>query len=649
MDPVRYNAIVARLEELARANPRGLRRRVVGLVALGYGYVLGVLLLVLASIVALVLTVGATHSGAAAVKVLIGLLALAWLIVKSLWVRAEPPSGHVLPAGAAPVLDQRVEQIRAALDAPHADTVLLTSDFNASVTQIPRFGIFGWPRTYLTLGIPLLYALDPHQLDAVLAHEFAHLSGAHPKLGLWVYRMSRTWRLLLANLAHRPAGRFVFSRFFRWYVPRLQAYGFVMSRRDEYEADAEAASLCGADVMGEALVALEIRSRALRERAWPEVWRRAVHENTPPERSWSTVAMVIRQELPHAERVEWLGRALRRHALDDDTHPSLGDRLRALGVAEPAMAMPGELAERLLPPLLSSAAGHYLGSVADVMLVTMDRQWHEEIAESWQQRHDELKVLRARADALLRRDGEDHPLEPGELWELTCAIAELDGDRAAIPYVQRAVHVLSSVAATHFMLGRALLAEGDSAGVRHVRDAMMLDSELLAPGLEMLRQHYAEVSDPAEVESIQLEQHAHLECLREVGDERGQVLKRDPFVPAELSAALLDALTAAASARPRVKAVWVARKLTRLMPDRPLLVVLVEPHWWRWRGPSAAGQRLAQEMLEAIAPSTTGDLLVITLHGHIRWLREKMKRVAGARVLSIAMALLLSGLSAISR
>jgi hypothetical protein len=34
--------------------------------------------------------------------------------------------------------------------------VLVTPEFNASIAQVPRLGVFGWHRNYLRIGLPLM-------------------------------------------------------------------------------------------------------------------------------------------------------------------------------------------------------------------------------------------------------------------------------------------------------------------------------------------------------------------------------------------------------------------------------------------------------------------------------------------------------------
>lgn len=635
MDPLRYNALVTRLETLARANPGALRRRALGLIALGYGYVLAILLAIFGTLAAVVWLMVSAGKGAALFKVVIALLVVGWLILKSLWVRTEPPPGVVLPKGGAPVLDTRVEEIRSALRAPRADAVLLTNDFNASVTQVPRLGIFGWPRTYLSLGLPLMYGLDQRQLDAVLAHEFAHLSGAHPKMGLWVYRMSRTWQQLLAHLEEaRSWGSRLFDWFVRWYQPRLQAHGFVMSRRDEYEADADAARVTSADAMAAALVALEIRGRALNERFWPQLWKRAEIDHTPPERSWSTVPALLRDDVPQPLRLEWLGKALGRRALDDDTHPSLAERLAALGVLSPHAAQAEQLAERMLPPLARSAAEHYLGDVASELLVSFEREWREGVAESWREHHESLKARRARASELIARDEAGPPLDADEVWELACTVAELEDERAAIPYLRRTVDATPGNAVAHFMLGRALIAGGDEAGVERLRTAMSLDQEAVPASTELLRQFFADRGERELIEEIQVDQYAYAEMMRLAAAERADVGRKDTLVAPELPEEDLERLRSVAASHARVKELYVARKLTEHRKDQPMYVVVAVPRWWRVGSWGSADQELARRILDDIVLSGTAHVLVIVMSGSAAWLLKRMKKVAGSLVYS---------------
>lgn len=630
MEPERYNKLVTELEEISRGDARRLRRRVLLLIALGYAYVLGILLAIVgAAAGAIWLAATLRSGGAVAGKLVLALVVVAVLIVRSLWVRTAPPPGRPFALDRSPALQRRVEEIRTALEAPRADVVLITDDFNASVTQIPRLGIFGWPKTYLTIGLPLMFGLEPRHFDSVLAHEFAHLSGAHPKLGLWVYRMSRTWGHLLHQLeSSRSWASKLFEAFIRWYAPRLQAYGFVMSRRDEYEADADAARVTSAESMGRALMAVELHGRLVAEKFWPVLWRRVAAEPTPPARSLSMLPDVLRGGLEPPLRAEWLGRALSRRALDDDTHPSLGERLTALGVSVSEGGASAESAE----PLSVSAADHYLGDSAHMLLATMEREWLQAVDETWKAQHNAARELRSRLDSLVARQRSGEALSADELFEIATATGELDGEQAAVPHLRALLDVQPDHAIAQFLLGRALLAGNDPSGVEYVRRAMDLAPEVVQAGAEILRQHFAERNDESGLLEMRKRQFDNEEVMRLAMAERGAVTRNDTLIPHELGESDVAALASLSEGEPRVTALWVARKTTRHLPDSPLIVLLVEPKWWRLGGIARNDQKLAGDILSQVTLSVNAHLLVIVLSGSTGWLLRRMRKVPGACV-----------------
>jgi Zn-dependent protease with chaperone function len=624
MDPASYNRLVKELEALARTQPVALRRGALAFVALGYVYVGAVLLVVAGLGVAIFLAmVAAEHGNLAGVKVGFALLALAWIIAKALWIRVTPPTGTPLVAGAAPLLDRRLEEIRAALDAPKPDVVLLTMEFNAAVVQIPRFGIFGFPKTYLQLGVPLMCGTQPREFDAILAHEFAHLSKAHPKTGLWVFRIGRTWQQLLTQFdeSHSHAS-WLFSRFCRWYVPRLRARGFAMSRRDEYEADAEAGAFAGAAAMAAALVALEVRGAAVADPYWTEVWRGAETQTTPPDGVWTLFSNRLRTEPVTAPSA---AKALVKTTLDHDTHPSLSERLRALGMSDDAGIKPHL---ELQASIAMSAAEHYLAAHASRFLADADREWQEDVRDRWSARHRELADLRARAERLLE-DDRNGTLDSADTWELACALTDLEDD--ATPYLRRVVAEAPDNAGAQFLLGRNLLAANDEAGVEHIRAAMKLEIGSVGAGTELLRQFYTG-RDATHLEAVQWDQHRHAELMRAAAPERNTVTARDTLLPIELSTTDVTHLRDVANQFDELDAMWVARKQTKNLVERPMIVIVAGRRGWRWQFWGSKNQELANAVVHGISLSFDADLLVLALGSNAGWLHRKVKKVDGALV-----------------
>ncbi|HEX7121643.1 MAG TPA: M48 family metallopeptidase, partial [Gemmatimonadaceae bacterium] len=282
MDDKRFRALVQRLEAEERARPSLYRMRVGLLAALGYAYI-GLVLLVLLALLAVTVAIMVKGHAGALIKLVFALVVAAWFILRALWVRFEPPAGRRLTRAEAPALFAEADEIARKLKAPRADVVLLDTDYNASVSQIPRLGMLGFPRNYLCIGMPLLVALPHAHVRAVLAHEFAHLSHAHGKFGAWCYRIRITWLQLLHALeAQRHWTARIFRWFFHWYVPLFSAYTFVLMRRHELEADDLAAEIVGRKTMAQTLVDLEVRGELLSKQFWSSLWDEARQQSSPP-------------------------------------------------------------------------------------------------------------------------------------------------------------------------------------------------------------------------------------------------------------------------------------------------------------------------------------------------------------------------------
>ena len=200
----------------------------------------------------------------------------------------------------------------------------------------PRLGVFGWPRRVLDLGLPLLESLSPAEFEAVLAHECTHLSKRHGRYALGLSRAADLGAVVRAvpgagQVADRAARALsTLAKFIDWYWPRLNAYAFVLSRTNEYAADRSAAELAGKHDTASALWHIECLSRRLQDKFWPAMEQLANAQPQPP--ADFTGRMAAAWPPPAAaDALRWTQRATQALTDNLDTHPSLSDRLRALG------------------------------------------------------------------------------------------------------------------------------------------------------------------------------------------------------------------------------------------------------------------------------------------------------------------------------
>lgn len=398
---------LVRLSEHASAeDSAAYRRSVAGFAALGYLWVLGCF------VVAVAMLVGATYSlthGRIKAGHLMLLLSggyLLWSSLRALWLRLDAPQGAVLTAADAPALFEALARIRKKTKGPAIDHVLLDSSFNASITQLPRYGLFGGATNYLTIGLPLLLALDRARFLAVMAHEYGHLRGGHGQFAAWIYRTRLSW-MKLEHGMRNDEGVFaaVTQSFLRWYFPRFVAKTFALARQDEYEADRIAGKLLGNEVAGAALTEIAIKGSWLRTEFWPLHWSSAIR-SPQPVGPFAAMHALLARPVDNDFARDALRQSLKQLSDVDDTHPVLRDRLEALEVGAQ------------LPSWSTRPAIELLGASAAKWQAHFDKAWCRDNATDWKLHHAYLQRVQARIDVLkasVRSNNADEMVQLGNL------------------------------------------------------------------------------------------------------------------------------------------------------------------------------------------------------------------------------------------
>src|SRR6185369_8855238 len=126
-----------RLEKFAALQPGQYRFNVICLALLGYLYIFAVLAGILAALVGVVYLGFHKHFKYVSFKLALPLLGLAYLVIKSLFIRIPAPEGTSLDRSGADNLWRDIERLQRQLKSPKVHRVLLTNEFNAGVVQVP--------------------------------------------------------------------------------------------------------------------------------------------------------------------------------------------------------------------------------------------------------------------------------------------------------------------------------------------------------------------------------------------------------------------------------------------------------------------------------------------------------------------------------
>lgn len=610
----RFAALVHDAEELARRSPGGYRLRLVLLGGLGYVFVWGLLLLALAMIAVVLLSA----TGVGPVRLPVGLLdnllipigAFVVIVGQALWVPLSPPQGQILEAGDFPELFATIERIRKEVGGPRIHQVVLDDQFNASISQVPRLGVFGWYRNYLTLGLPLVSTISPREFDAVVAHEYGHLAGSHGMVGTWIYRIRMTWGRLLGALQQKQGFATGFVRgFFNWYSPFFNAYSFALARANEYEADRTAAEVAGVDAMGGALVSISTLAPYIEQEFWPEVMGEAERVSAPT----STPFTALSQPGfgPSADRAETLlTGAMAATSNLGDTHPSLSERLGALGVEPSAPARP----ER-------TAAQAYFGSRLAALTSEMDATWRRHVTPYFEGRQQRVQWSRGRL-AELEADTTDSATA---LKERAQIVDDLSGRDQALPLYQQLLELTPDDPLALCVVGFEELRGGDDAGIARVERGMSLDDRYIIQGCQAIRDHLAAVGRMDEAERY----HARAAERYDMEEARAASRSRIPFEKAYeahgLSPEAVASVRQAVQEHERVSAAYLVRKKDT---EPPLYLVALVSRFQVTLGDKR--RELAQEVAGAIGWAE--DFQVVVMDGDNKPLRKFVRKVEGARL-----------------
>jgi Zn-dependent protease with chaperone function len=520
-----YNELVEELEQSASENQRAYRVRVASLAALGYAYVVGVVVLLLW---AAWLVFGMIHGGRSVVllKLAVPLALLSLAGMRALWVRIEPPEGTVLTAEDAPQLFALLEKIRKKLDGPRIHRVVMDDEFNAAIMQVPRFGILGGTRNYLIIGLPLMQSLSVEQFAAVLAHEYGHLSGAHGKFSAWIYRVRMTWiRLFEALVERRMWGSTVFLAFFRWYVPYFQAYSFVLARANEYEADQAAADVAGARNAAEALVTVEVVARFLTERFWNTYMSGADKSPAPATLPYAQLPMSLNVGMDETDADLWLKAALLEQTGVDDTHPCLKDRLAALGETPAMPAKPATTAAKVL-----------LGARHDAIVKGFDKAWAKRALREWTERHEESRKLRDEAAKISRKAKSGGALTAGEWTVFGQACQRFSDAGKAEGYFRKAIELAPDYPEAHMALALRLLERRDAAAVGHLDKVIAAGGNEAMHASTMAARFLRESGRPRDAERYDIKVMAQASRAQEKEAHEVYLLPNDNFASNTLTA-----------------------------------------------------------------------------------------------------------------
>jgi Zn-dependent protease with chaperone function len=251
--------------------------------------------------------------------------------------RRERDRDEPLSAERCPKLHALVADVARRAGHPVPHELHLLPHANAYAAR--RGAFFSRGRSMVGIGLPYLAWLDRPAVEAIIAHELGHHLSGDVRLGPWVHR---TRNLMGSALDHLEGSGFWLDMPFVGYARAFLHYSLSVSRAQELAADAISAKVAGTDAAARALVAADERSSVWEVYLQTEIVPMLEAGFLPPLlagfRHFEAAVSEKRAESPPRPEEK---------ASQYDTHPTLEERLNALGVKQPPSVEMGGALELL--------------------------------------------------------------------------------------------------------------------------------------------------------------------------------------------------------------------------------------------------------------------------------------------------------------
>lgn len=323
---------VRRYEAEAAADPAGFQRKVRRAIALGYWMTAGLLLAALAVIVAMAyVTLVQRLRFPGRIWIVIAAVTVFYGVLAGLLRRGEASTHGIeaTPEG-YPRLWDEVRRIAATLGVENVRTIRFGVANNAGAGQVTPFGVVGRPANHLYIGLPLASALSPDELRSVIAHELGHFAGQHGATSGRLATVCRAWQ---DGLTRSWISSLVLAPLFQWYATRLSAMDTALARPNEFEADGAARRAAGRAAATALLRLPAVDLLYSRERS--RLTREMTQSGAPASDTVERLCASVREPLPPEEFAKELKASLQARAELGETHPTLLERVVALGEPQP--------------------------------------------------------------------------------------------------------------------------------------------------------------------------------------------------------------------------------------------------------------------------------------------------------------------------
>ncbi len=401
------------------------------------------------------------------------------------------PSGLGIKPDKAPKLYELLDELQHTFKHPTIHRVVLHDNFSLEFIPVPRFGLPLVTVNVLYIGLPVMQALSASHFKGMLARKLGQYSMQHNRLTHMIYRFrqyAELYQIAYTKQCREQWFYLPFKWFFQLYVPWLNAITVHAARKDELEADAYALQVMNTDEFADDLIRYSVVDAFLQEKFWPKIQELISRQAAAATaiQPHGSMSKALRSGLTDTEFATLLEKLMKKDSSWDNALPTLPTRLEHMG--HRTLSLP--------PPVLESAAQRLLGASFGVIAKLLDQNWlvkqgikPKKNAPEPQQANESSVNEQQLFESLLQKAGQQQ-LSDEEMWRLGTLTEKFKGKAAAVGIFQKILKRNSAHAKTWQSIGRILLSQQDTSGVKALERAMELDTACTAQTCWILAKYF---------------------------------------------------------------------------------------------------------------------------------------------------------------
>jgi hypothetical protein len=295
------------------------------------------------------------------------------------------------------------------------------------------------------------------------------------------------------------------------------------------------------------------------------MFQNAYFQDNPPHLVYNDMKDSLGNDFNTLKIKRWLARSILRKPNEDDTHPTLSQRLASFGKLIP-----------VLSPINETAEGHYLNKDRELYYIhRLSHKWAKEITPNWQRVYENAQTEKGMLKELEEK-ASHQPLEIDDAYRVAYLVEKFRKSENALALYQNIIAREATHAAAIFSVGRILKDTNDKRGIEYIEEALGLKPEWTIDGCMLIRYFLIDDGKQKEAERDNDRALEYVKILENAREERSIVGNKPyDYIEHGVSQQDIGPIIQFLGQYEEVKESFLVRLKVRYLPGKPFFFLVI--------------------------------------------------------------------------